>query len=112
MRLLGNTLNGLKDWEKPRVINTGNAPTYAAALDLLPIVGPASRSIPGISRSGWAICARPICQHYRRLIADRAVWTNLVVVSTPSLQLFPCVGKRQKPVRVQTFGFRQQAHQI
>jgi transposase-like protein len=25
-------LNGLKDWEKPTVINTDKAPTYAAAL--------------------------------------------------------------------------------
>ena len=31
-RFLGKTLNGLKGWEKPRVINTDKAPTYAAAL--------------------------------------------------------------------------------
>lgn len=31
-RFLGKALNGLKDWEKPRVINTDKAPTYAAAL--------------------------------------------------------------------------------
>ena len=29
---LGKTLDGLKDWEKPTVINTDKAPTYAAAL--------------------------------------------------------------------------------
>ena len=29
-RFLGKTLNGLKGWEKPRVINTDKAPTYAA----------------------------------------------------------------------------------
>ena len=31
-RFLGKTLNGLKDWEKPTVINTDKASTYAAAL--------------------------------------------------------------------------------
>jgi IS6 family transposase len=30
-RFLGKTLNGLEDWDKPRVINTDKAPTYAAA---------------------------------------------------------------------------------
>ena len=31
-RFLSKRLNGLKDWDKPRVINTDKAPTYAAAL--------------------------------------------------------------------------------
>ena len=31
-RFLGKTLNGLEEWEKPRVINTDEAPTYAVAL--------------------------------------------------------------------------------
>ena len=31
-RLLGKALHGLKDWERPEVINTDKAPTYAAAL--------------------------------------------------------------------------------
>ena len=31
-RFLGKALNGLKVWEKPTIINTGKAPTYAAAL--------------------------------------------------------------------------------
>ena len=31
-RSLGKAMNGLKDWEKPTVINTDKAPTYAAAL--------------------------------------------------------------------------------
>jgi len=31
-RFMGKALNGLKGWEKPRVINTDKAPTYAAAL--------------------------------------------------------------------------------
>ena len=31
-RFLGKALHGLKDWEKPKTINTDKAPTYAAAL--------------------------------------------------------------------------------
>lgn len=31
-RFLGKALNGLKDWEKPTVINTDKTPTYGAAL--------------------------------------------------------------------------------
>ena len=31
-RFLGKTLSGLKDWDKPTVINTDRSPTYAAAL--------------------------------------------------------------------------------
>ena len=31
-RFLGKALQGLKDWEQPRVINTDKAATYAAAL--------------------------------------------------------------------------------
>ena len=31
-RFLGKALQGLKDWEKPSIINTDKAPTYAAAL--------------------------------------------------------------------------------
>ncbi|MBK8175521.1 MAG: IS6 family transposase [Rhodospirillales bacterium] len=31
-RFLGKALKGLKDWEKPRVVNTDKAPTYVAAL--------------------------------------------------------------------------------
>jgi transposase-like protein len=31
-RFLGKALGGLKDWEKPRVLNTDRAPTYAIAI--------------------------------------------------------------------------------
>jgi len=31
-RFLGKALTGLKDWEKPSVINTDKAPTYSATL--------------------------------------------------------------------------------
>jgi transposase-like protein len=34
-RFQGKALKGLKDWEKPTVINTDKAPTYAAALSTL-----------------------------------------------------------------------------
>jgi transposase-like protein len=39
-RFLGKTLSGLKDWEKPSVINTDKAPTYTAALAELKMQGP------------------------------------------------------------------------
>ena len=42
-RFLGKALSGLKDWEKPRVINTDKAPTYAAALAELKKEGKMSR---------------------------------------------------------------------
>ena len=31
-RFLGKALNGLKDWEKPKIINTDKAPTYGIAI--------------------------------------------------------------------------------
>ncbi|MND90042.1 Integrase core domain protein [compost metagenome] len=34
-RFLGKDLNGLKDWEKPTVINTDKAPTYGIAISEL-----------------------------------------------------------------------------
>ena len=38
-RFLGKTLNGLKDWEKPKVINTDKAPTYGIAISELKTEG-------------------------------------------------------------------------
>jgi transposase-like protein len=38
-RLLGKALNGLKDWEKPEVINTDKAPTYGLAISELKAEG-------------------------------------------------------------------------
>ena len=35
------------------------------------------------------------------LVANRAMWSYLVVVSTPTLKLFSGVGHRQEPVRGQ-----------
>lgn len=42
----------------------------------------------------------------RDVVSDRAVGPNLVVVSTPILQLFAGIGKRQEPMRVQALGLR------
>jgi transposase, IS6 family len=38
-RFLGKALNGLKDWEKPEVINTDKAPTYGIAISELKTEG-------------------------------------------------------------------------
>ena len=38
-RFLGKTLNSLKDWEKPEVINTDKAPTYGIAISELKAEG-------------------------------------------------------------------------
>lgn len=42
-------------------------------------------------------------QGIRRLAANGAVWPDLVVVSTPSLQFLPRIAKAHEPVRVQAF---------
>ena len=41
---------------------------------------------------------------HRRFIADRAVRTHLIVVSTPSLAFSTCFVEAQEPVGVQAFG--------
>jgi hypothetical protein len=41
----GKALNGLKDWEKPREINTDKAPTYAAAIADLKQEGKGRRTL-------------------------------------------------------------------
>ncbi len=38
-RFLGKALNGLKDWEKPEIINTDKAPTYGIAISELKTEG-------------------------------------------------------------------------
>jgi len=47
-------------------------------------------------------CAGAVHERYRHLVADGAVRTDLVVVSTPMLRLPPGVVKRQEPTGVQT----------
>jgi transposase, IS6 family len=44
-RFLGKALNGLKDWEKPTVINTNEAPTYGIALSALKADGNCSKAL-------------------------------------------------------------------
>jgi len=41
---------------------------------------------------------------YRHPVADCTVWTNLIVVSTPSLAFSSCFVEAEEPVRVQTLG--------
>ena len=43
-RFLGKALNGLKAWEKPDVINTDKAPTYAIAISELKAEGKCPQS--------------------------------------------------------------------
>ena len=50
------------------------------------------------------IASRPMMKRRRHLVADGAVWTHLVVVSTPSLAFSPCFVEAQEPVGVQAFG--------
>ncbi len=38
-RFLGKALSGLKDWEKPELINTDKAPTYGTAISELKVEG-------------------------------------------------------------------------
>jgi transposase-like protein len=38
-RFLGKALNGLKEWEKPEIINTDKAPTYGIAISELKAEG-------------------------------------------------------------------------
>ena len=43
-------------------------------------------------------------KRYRDVVPDGAVRSDLVVVSTPTLELLPSIAKAQEPVRVQAFG--------
>jgi transposase-like protein len=60
-RFLGKALNGLKDWEKPTVINTDKAPTYTAALAELKKEGrypggdaASTNQVPEQHHRGWS----------------------------------------------------------
>ncbi len=71
--------------------------------DLLPDVGPPGQSFPAVLRSARAICRQPFHELFRGYIADRTVWANFVVVSTPSLAFSGHVVEAHEPVRVQAF---------
>lgn len=47
------------------------------------------------------MCRWPVYQRYRRLVADGAMWSNLIVVSTPSLAFLHGVVEAHEPVLVQ-----------
>ncbi len=62
---------------------------------------------PAIAGKFWGLgscrrgCRRAFQERNRRLVADRAVGSDLVIVSTPSLHFFARVVKRHEPVGVQ-----------
>jgi hypothetical protein len=43
-------------------------------------------------------------QRYRSFIADRAVWSDFIIVLEPIFHFSTCVVKAHEPVGVQTFG--------
>lgn len=55
------------------------------ATELLPVVGPLCWALSSVHGPWRGLCHEPIYQRYRRFIADRAMRSNLVIVSTPSL---------------------------
>ena len=63
------------------------------------------RSENSVSFAGWlaGVASRRMKLH-RRFVADRAVWTNLVIVSTPSLAFLARLVEALEPVGVQTLG--------
>lgn len=81
-----------------------SAAVWFNAFDVLPhFWARASWNISGL----WLMPAgrqRATHQQFRRLVADGAMWPDLVVVSTPSLHFRPGVFKAREPVRVQAFG--------
>ena len=52
----------------------------------------------------------PLTDRFRHLVADRAVGTKLIVVSTPSLAFLPGVVQIHEPVNVQAIGLMELAH--
>src|SRR5262249_17405028 len=72
-------------------------------LGLLPIFGPGCWAFSSQLRSARAVCRWPIDQLDRGFVADRAVWSLLVVVPTPSLAFSPRIVEAHEPMRVQAF---------
>ena len=68
-----------------------------------PTLGRPKAEFSGFSQGDGLVAPR-FRQHDRNLVPDRAMWSFLVVVSTPSLQLFGRIRKRQEPMCVQTLG--------
>src|SRR5262245_48570268 len=77
----------------------GNPVTF----ELLPILGSACWPFSSRFRSVWAACHLPIDQLDRGFVADCAVRSLLVVVSTSSLAFSSRIVEAHEPMRVQTF---------
>ena len=69
-----------------------------------PELGAPEGKVSGLLSRWRAGCATGILQRTRRLLADRPMRADVVVVVAPSLQLFAGVGKGQEPVRVHALG--------
>ena len=67
------------------------------------VSGPAEAGVFRLHSGRRAGCASRIHERDRHLVADRAMWPNLIVVSTPILHLFAGVRKGQEPMLVQAF---------
>ena len=71
--------------------------------DPIPNLGPPEGRVFRLRHGDGLVTPPGFCQHDRDLVADRAVWSFLVVVSAPILQLFGASARRQEPVGVQAF---------
>ena len=71
--------------------------------DLPPNLDHQGLEFSGFTQGDGLVTPPRFRQHDRHLVSDRAVWPFLIVVSTPSLQLFSRICKGQEPVRVQAF---------
>ncbi len=70
--------------------------------DLLPISGPPGWRIFRASGASWLFGLLAFHERFRDFVADRAVWSYLVIVSAPSFQFLAGVFEAHEPVRVQT----------
>ncbi len=84
-RFLGKALSSLKDWEKPTVINTDKAPTYAAAL--------AELKSEGKCPEGPELTKRP--EFYSETVQNLGVLTL-----RGEMDVEPSVPRRHGPARV------------
>jgi len=71
--------------------------------DELPIFGSPRWRISGSNWSQPTSDVRAIYKLHRNLIANRTVWSDLIIVLTPNLQFFGRIVKAYELVRIQTF---------
>jgi len=86
---------------RPYLSGPANVRTNRTAL--LPNLGPPDAGVFPARSGRRAGCVAGIMQSARDVISDRAVGSVLIVVSTPSLQLFLGICKAHEPMRVQAF---------